>query len=201
MAPWVGSAMEGKLLPGSQDANQPAAVTTGVKANATQAADLWRAKEGAKYFIPREGSNIPEGRYRLLLRLVLDQVADVSDAVTRKLKTLSEFAVGEFFPPVPAEEAPVAMLAEVHFATFVAAFMATLEFSMEGAQAVCTNKVCALRTELEELQRTVEVYSRRHFSTLLEHSAKVRKLLLTAMSSGLKDAMTTLATQGGALHR
>ena len=200
MAPWVGSAMEGKLLPGSQDANQPAAVTTGVKANATQAADLWRAKEGAKYFIPREGSNIPEGRYRLLLRLVLDQVADVSDAVTRQLKTLPEFAVKDFLPPVPVGVAPVTMPAEVHFATFLAAFMVTLEYGMEGAQAVCTNRVRALRTELEEQQRMVEIYLRRHSSTLLEHSTKVSELLLTVMNSVPKDGMTAFATQGSVLH-
>ena len=42
---------------------------------------------------------------------------------------------------------------------------------------------------------------RRQFSTLLEHSAKVRELLLTAMNSGLRDEVTALATQGGALHR
>ena len=55
--------------------------------------------------------------------------------------------------------------------------------------------------EMEELQRMLEVYLRRHSSSLLAHSAKVRELLLTAMNSGLKDEMTALATQGGVLHR
>ena len=43
------------------------------------------------------------------------------------------FAIEDFFPPVPAGVTPVAMPAEVQFAAFVAAFMATLEYGMEGA--------------------------------------------------------------------
>ena len=72
---------------------------------------------------------MPEDISRQLLLLVLDKVADVSEAVTKQWKTMSEFAVEDFFPPVPAEVAPVALPAEVHFATFVAAFM-TLEYGM-----------------------------------------------------------------------
>ena len=132
---------------------------------------------------------------------MLDKAADVSEAVTKQLKTLSELAVEDVFPPVPAAVAPVAMLAEVHFATLVAEFMETLEYGMEGTQAVCTNSVRALPTEMEELQRMVEVYLRRHYITLSECSANVRELFPTAMNSGLKDGMTALATQGGVLHR
>ena len=95
----------------------------------------------------------------------------------------------------------MAMPADVQIATFVAAFRATLEYGMERGQAVWTNRVRAFRTELEELQRMVKVYLRRHFSLLMAHSAKVRELLVTAMNSGMKDGMTALATQGGVLHR
>ena len=102
---------------------------------------------------------------------------------------------------MPVDVAPVAISAEVHFATFVAAFMAPLEYGMGGAEAVCMNRVRAMRTELEELQRMVKVYLRRHVSSLLAHSAKVRELFLTTINGGLKDGMTALATQGGALRR
>lgn len=64
-----------------------------MNANAKQAADLWRAKEGAKRFVARGDFNLPEDINRQLLLLVLDKVADVSEAVTRQLTTLSEFAV------------------------------------------------------------------------------------------------------------
>ena len=47
----------------------------------------------------------------------------------------------------------------------------------------------------------VEVLFRRYFSTLSEHSAKVRELLFAAMNIGLRDDMTALATQGGILDR
>ena len=42
MAPWAGGRMGRQQLPAPQDALQQAAVTAGVKANAKQAADLWR---------------------------------------------------------------------------------------------------------------------------------------------------------------
>ena len=105
-------------------------------------------------------------------------MAHVSDKVVAQLKALSEFAVEDFFPPVPAGETPLAMPAAVHFATFVAAFMETLEYGMEGAQAVCKNRSSNLRGELEAVQKLVEVYLRRDFGNLTPYSAKVRELLL-----------------------
>ena len=93
------------------------------------------------------------------------------------------------------------MPAQVHFTTFVAAFLATLEYGMEGTQAVCKNRVRTLREELDQLQKTVEVYLRRHYTTLLSHKDKVRQVLLTAMNGGLKAGMIDLAKLGGVLHR
>ena len=55
------------------------------------------------------------------------------------------------------------MPAEVHFATFVATSLTTLAYGMEGAHAVCKNRVRTLREELEQLLKTVEVYLRRHY--------------------------------------
>ena len=62
---------------------------------------------------------------RQLLLLVLYKVVDVSGVVTKQLKTLPDSQVQDFFPlvlPRVAPVAPVAMPAELHFATFVAAF-------------------------------------------------------------------------------
>ena len=192
--------MGGQPPPAPQDANIPAAISAGVKATAKQAADLWHALEGPKFFIARGGFNMQEVITRPLLLLALDEVAYVSEAVTKQLRTLSEFAVEAFYPPLAAGQAPASMPAQVHFATFVAAFLATLEYGMEGAQAVCKNRVRTLREELE-LQKTVEVYLRRHYTTLLHHKDKVREVLLTAMNGGLKAGMIDLAKQGGVLHR
>ena len=153
MAPWAGGAMGGQQPLEPQDAHLQAAIITGVKANAKQAADLWRAKEGAKFFISRGGFNMTEEINRALLLLVLDKVVHVSDKVITQLKALSEFAVEDFFPPVPAGETPAAMPADVHFTTFVAAFTESLEYGMEGAQAVCKNRVSNSRSELEAVQR------------------------------------------------
>jgi len=201
LAPWAGGAMGGQLLPASHDANQQAAISAGVKATAKQAADLWHAPEGPKFFIARGGFNMQEVVTRPLLLMALNEVAFVSDAVTQQLRSLSEFAVEAFYPPLPAGQEPVDMPAEVHFATFVAAFMATLEYGMEGAQAVCRNRVRTVREELEQLQKSVEVYLRRHYKSLLDHKDKVREVLIAAMNVGLQVGMIDLAKQGGVLHR
>ena len=63
-------------------------------------------------------------------------------------------------------------------ATFVAPLMETVECGMEGAPPVCKQRVATLRSELEQVQEPVEVYLRRHFNTLADHSVKVRQLLL-----------------------
>ena len=165
--------MGGQQPPAPTGALQQVAVTAEVKANAKHSIN------------------------RVLLLLVPDKVAHVSEKVITQLKPLSEFAVEDFFPLVPAGATPLAMPADVNFTTFVAAFMETLEYGMGGAQAVCKGNVSHLRGELEAVQKSVEVYLLRHFSQLSWHSAKVRKLLLKAMNGGLKDAMTALATQGG----
>ena len=79
------------------------------------------------------------------------------------------------------------MPAEVHFAKFFAAFLATLKYGMEGTQAACKNGVRTLQEELEQLRRTVEVYLQRHYKARLEHKDKVRDVLLTAMNGGGDD--------------
>ena len=65
--------------------------TAGLKANAKQAADLWRGKEGTKFLISRGGFNMLEETNRQLLLVVLDKVVDVSEAITKQLETMSEF--------------------------------------------------------------------------------------------------------------
>ena len=136
MAPWAGGAIEGQPLPAPQDANLTAAISAGVEATAKQAADLWHALEGPEFFIARGGYNKQKVITRPLLLLALDEVTYVSEAVTKKLRALSGVAVEDCYPPLPAEQAPVGMPAQVYFATFVAAFLATLEYGMKGAEAV-----------------------------------------------------------------
>ena len=81
-----------------------------------------------------------DGINRALFLLVLDKVAHVSDKVITQPIALHKFTVEDFFPPVPSGEMPVAIPADVHFATFVATFPETLEYGVEGAQAVCKTR-------------------------------------------------------------
>ena len=117
----------------TKDAIQQATVTAGVKANAKQANRRLTSggpTRGRKLFIARGGFNVSEELNRGLRVIVLHTAAHVSDAVLKQLKTMSEFAVEDFFPPVAIGETPRAMPAEIHFATFAAALMETLEYGM-----------------------------------------------------------------------
>ena len=114
-----------------------------------------------KDFIARGGFNMQELVARPLPLLALNEVAYISEAVTKQLRSLSKVAVEEFEPPLPAGQEPVGLPADVHVVTFVAAVLATFEYGMEGAQAVCKNWVRTVR-ELEQVQNAVEVYLRRH---------------------------------------
>ena len=90
----------------------------------------------------------------------------------------------------------------MHFATFVVAFLTTLESSMEGARAVCkNNRVRTVRKELEQTQKTAEVYLRRPFKPLLDHKDNVFEVLITVMNVNKHAGMIDLAKQGGVLHR
>ena len=91
------------------------------------------------------------------------------------------------------------MPAEIHFATLVAALMETLEYEMEGAPSVCKQRVVTLRSELEQVQKLVEVCLRRHVNTLAEHSVKVRQLLRSNINISLHEGLKALAVQGGEL--
>ena len=172
-----------------------------VKANAEQAAGLWRDEEAAKVSIARGGYNTPEDINRALIDLVLDKVAYFSEKVITQLRAWSKFAVDDFFPPVSSCETPPAFAAEVPFATFVTAFTKNLEYGMNGAEAVCKCRVNHFRGELEAVQKSVEVCLRHRFGNLSPYSAEVRDLLLQAMNNDLRDEMTALATQGEELFR
>ena len=75
---------------------------------------------------------------------------------------------------------------------FVAALIETLEYGMEGAPPVCKQRVATLHSELEQVQKLVEAYLRRHFNTLAEHSVKVRQLLLSNMNIDACEDMRLL---------
>ena len=80
--------------------------------------------------------------------------------------------------------------------TFVAALMEILEYGMEGAPPECKQRVVTLRSELEQVQKLVEVYLLRHFNTLTEYSVRVRQLLLSNMNIGLHEGMDALCGAG-----
>ena len=55
--------------------------------------------------------------------------------------------------------------------------MQILEYGTEGVPPECKQRVATLRSKLEQVKKLVEVNRRRHFTTLAEHSVKVRQLL------------------------
>ena len=72
---------------------------------------------------------------------------------------------------------------------------------MESAPPVRKQRVAKLRPVMEQVQKLVEVYLRRHFNTLAEHWVKVRQLLQSNMNIGLHEGMKALAVHGGELNR
>ena len=85
----------------TNDAIQQVAVTAGVKANAKQAAYLWRVNKGPILFIARIVFNVSEKIYRGSLVIVLDSAAQGHDAV---LKQLSPCPISRSrIPPPPWE--------------------------------------------------------------------------------------------------
>ena len=149
-------------LPAPEDAILQVAISACVNATAKQAADLCHPLEGQASFIAHRGFNMQGLVTRPFLLPALNGVPYVFIAFTKKLRSLSEFAVENFYPPLPAEQEPVGMPAEVHFATFLAAFITTLDYGMDAAQAVWKNRVRTVREEREQMNKTVEVYLRRH---------------------------------------
>lgn len=69
----------------------------------------------------------------------------MSDAVVKQRKVSSDFAVDDFFPPVALGETPIAMPPEIHFVTFVAALVETLEYRTERAQRDASGGLLLLR--------------------------------------------------------
>eukprot|EP00904_Undaria_pinnatifida_P009624 jgi/Undpi1/5792/HiC_scaffold_2.g01066.m1 len=123
---------------------QLAAATAAIKANARLAAEVWRSMAGAKYFIARGSFSVAEPLTPDILGFILKEVASVSPASTKQLQHLAELAVQDFFPPAPVRETPVAMPADVHFRTFLAAFGAVLEYGMGSAPAIFKTRVTLL---------------------------------------------------------
>ena len=126
MAPWAGGAMGGQQISEPQDAHQHVAISAGVKANAKQAADLWWANEGAKFFIARRGFNMTE-----------ESIADSSSwslirwptFPTRSSRNSRHCPNSQLkTSSLPCQQVrPMAMPIVVNFATFVAVFTETLE--------------------------------------------------------------------------
>ena len=81
----------------------------------------------------------------------------------------------------------------MHFAKFVAVFLATLDYGIEGAQAVCKTRGRTWLEDHGQLQKTVKGYLCRHYTTLLEHKDRVREVLPTAMNGALEAGMIDLA--------
>ena len=104
---------------------------------------------GAKYFIARGSFSVAEPLTPDILGFILKEVASVSPASTKQLQHLAELAVQDFFPPAPVRETPVAMPADVHSRTFLAAFGAVLEYGMGSAPAIFKTRVTLLKQELD----------------------------------------------------
>ena len=93
------------------------------------------------------------------------------------------------------------MPAEIHFGTFIAAFMAVLEYGMEDAPVTCTHTVRSVRDALGKVERELLAYLQFHHLVLAPYNAQVREVLIQAINAGLKDAMYKLAVDAAAVRR
>ena len=84
-----------------------------------------------------------------------------------------------FCPPAPAGATPTVLPVELHFKTFVAAFMTVLEYGMEDAPPTCNTTVATLRHSLETVEKRVRTYLQFHTHDLAHFPQKVRELLVT----------------------
>ena len=105
--------------------------------------------EGQKFYVARGFFHVSEGMSHGLVRHVLTTVAGISDEAVKQLRSLSAFLVRGVCPPAPAG-VPTSMPPEIHFCTFIAEFMAVLEYGMEGAPVMCTHTVRCVREALGE---------------------------------------------------
>ena len=127
-----------------QAPGQLAAASAAAKANANMAAEMWRSRAGPKYFVARGCFHVPEELNTALLGLILKKVAGMPAEGVRQLQNLSGWDVQAFCPPAPAGATPMALPGELHFSTFISAFMAVLAYGMENAPPACIS--CLLYT-------------------------------------------------------
>ena len=83
--------------------------------------------------------------------------------------------------------------AELHFSTFISAFMAVLEYDVENAPPACITTVAELRQALEAVEKSVRTYLQFHSRDPAPYSQNVRELLVRAMNHGLEEATYKLA--------
>ena len=95
---------------------------------------------------------------------VLDsyKVAGVPAEVVRQLQTLGGWDAQAFCPSAPAGATPTALPAELHFSTFISAFVAVLEYGMGNAPPASITTVAELRYALETVEKSVPTYLQFH---------------------------------------
>ena len=148
-----------------------------------------------RYFVARGGLNVPEETSGGMLRQTPKRVAGVADAVVKQLAAMENFEVQAFCPPAPAGVAPVDMPADVHFRTFIAAFVAVLKHGMHNTPPVCKNKVEGLKLVLEAAESVVQKYLLRHWRELAPNGTQVRNLLIPVINIGQDEAMDYIARE------
>eukprot|EP00904_Undaria_pinnatifida_P000992 jgi/Undpi1/10894/HiC_scaffold_3.g01420.m1 len=196
---WPPGVLGAQPLQGLPEQTQLAAATAAIKANARLAAEVWRSMAGTKYFIARGSFSVAEPLTPDILGFILKEVASVSPASTKQLQHLAELAVQDFFPPAPVGETPVAMPADMHFRTFLAAFGAVLEYGMGSAPAICKTRFTLRKQELDAVLTQLQAYLQYHYVAIHPYPAQVRAALLPAINAGIDVYMHELAKQAGAL--
>ena len=196
---WPPRVLSAQPLQGLPEQTQLAAGTAAIKAIARLAAEVWRSMAGTKYFIARGSFSVAEPLTQDILGFTLKEVASVSPASTKQLQHLAELVVQNFFRPAPVGETPVAMPADVHFRTFLAAFGAVLEYGMGSAPAICKTRVTLLKQELDAVLTQLQTYLQYHYLAIHPYPTQVRAALLPAINAGPDVYMHELAKQAGAL--
>ena len=185
-----GGLIAAQPLPPPQGPSEQAALSVTIKAHGKVTADLWRSWEGQKVYAAHGCFHVSEGVSYGLVRHVLTTFTGASD-----------FLVLNVCPPAPAGEVPTSILPAILFGTFIAAFMAVLEFDIEDAPVMCTHTVRSVREALEKVEGERLAHLPFHRLVLALYNAQMRDVLIQAINADIKVAMHKLAVDAAVVRR
>lgn len=177
-------------------------VHSGTRESTDKVARVWLSHAGPSYYIIRGSYHVPEELSIDVFRYVLRRIAQVTQPVAEQLRSLSNFQLADFYPPLPPGGEPRPLPAEDHLSTFVAALLAVIDYGMENAPRTCISRVTFLRVELQAATSQVCSYLRYHRQELQpDEQGVLRDSILSAGNEDLSDAFEELSYMASDLRR